>query len=53
MTGFNYLVQCEPSNFGYTSTEGKINNFLTKAIYFKDLSSTITIQKCEWVKQLQ
>ena len=39
-----YLIKCEPSNFGYTSTEGKINDFLTKTINFKNLSSTIAIQ---------
>jgi hypothetical protein len=44
MIEFYYLIKCEPSNFGYTSTEGKIDDFLTKTINFKDLSSAIAIQ---------
>lgn len=41
----NYLIKGESSNFWYTPTERKVNNFLAKTIYFKDLSSTVTIQK--------
>lgn len=42
-----YLIKGETSNFRYTSTEGEINNLLTKAINFEDLGSTITVQKKE------
>ena len=41
----NYLIKGESSNFRYTPTERKVDNFLAKTIYFKDLSSTVTIQK--------
>jgi hypothetical protein len=48
----DYLVKGKSSNFRYTSTECKVNNFLAKTIYFKDLSSTVTIQKIRHIKPL-